>query len=445
MTQEHNLKAQTIGWARVAGLGVAIVVAGQFVGWNFGLALGGWGGMFLAMLLVALLYFGLAQSLAELSSALPSAGGFYIYGRLAFGPFLGFLAGLSVLIALTVGAGIATEFITAYSRSVVGIDGWPLKLALFVVIIGIHIRGVGEALSLTFVIGAVAVAILLVFMIAMVPHFQPTNLINLADGTKGALLPFGAGGVFACIPFAVWLFLGLEQAALASEEAADPARTMPKGLLVAIVTLFLTAIGVLLLAAGGGGAEQIKAAGDPLYAAIVSPLAYGRDIWIAKLIGIGALAGLVATFFSLIYSASRQLFALARDCYLPSFLARTGKRGTPYMALIAIGVFGYPISFLQPDQMLVLVVLLLNFSYLAVLASFIRLRIISPELPRPYRALGGVPLAAVSFGLSILVAWSCFQLHNQILLASLAVYGLFILYFVFVVRKHPAYLTVRKS
>lgn len=435
---EHHLKAQTLGWPKIAGLGVAIVVAGQFVGWNYGLALGGWGGMFIATLLMAVLYVGLTQCLAELSSAIPSAGGIYTYGRMAFGPLAGFLAGLSVLIALTAGAGIALEFVVAYSQAVVGAGGWPLKLSLLAVITGIHIRGVGEAMGLTFAIGAVAVVVLLAFMAAMAPQVELQNLFNLSTGTPGAFLPHGIGGIIACVPFAVWLFLGVEQAALASEEAIDPARTMPRGLLAAIGTLVFTGLGVLFTAAGAGGSEQIKAAADPLYVAMASPLAYGQAIWAAKLIGIGALMGLLATFFCLIYSASRQLFALARDHHLPPFFAITGKRGTPYVALLTIAIVGYPVSFAQPDQILVLVVLLLNVTYVVALTSFIRLRVTAPAMPRPYRAIGGSLLAAVSIVLSCLVLWSCFQIDGHILAIAGVVYMLFLLYFLFGSRRRAA-------
>lgn len=427
--QDHSLKKQPIGWIKVAGLGVAIVVAGQFVGWNYGLQAGGTGGMLVAALLMLLLYFGLAQSLAELSSALPSAGGFYTYARLAFGSFSGFLTGLSVLIALIFASGIAPEFIVAYSQSVLGIGGWPVKLGLVALVVGIHMRGVGEALGVTLAVGATALSILVLFMLVMAPHFEPSKLVNLSEGAPGSLFPFGAAGIFACIPFAVWLFLGLEHAALSSEEVAEPDKVMPRGLIAAVATLGCTAGGVVLLAAGAGGAEQIKQAGDPLYVAITSPLAYGKDIWLAKLVGIGALLALFAAFFSIVYSASRQLYALSRGGYVPRFFSLPNGRGAPYVALVSVGAVGFPISFLEPDQVLVLVVLLLNISYLILLASFVRLRLAQPELARPYRSWGGIPLAALSAGLSLLVIWSCFQVQGIMLVFTFCFYAVFLLYF----------------
>lgn len=361
----------------------------------------------------------------------PAPVGFILNGRLAFGAFTGFITGLTVLIALIFASGIATEFIIAYSHSVLGIGGWPVKLGLVLLVVVVHMRGVGEALGITLAVGGLALAVLILFMLVMTPHFEITKLVNLTEGAQGSLFPFGVSGIFACIPFAVWLFLGLEHAALASEEAAEPEKVMPRGLVAAVVTLGVTAGGIVLLAAGGGGAEQIKQARDPLYVAITSPLAYGQDIWLASFIGIGALLALFAAFFSIVYSASRQLYALSRDGYVPRIFSLTNGSGAPYSALIAVGAIGYPISFLEPDQVLILVVLLLNISYLIVLASFVRLRLTKPDLPRPYHSLGGIPLAVTSAALSLLVIWSCFQVQTMMLTLTFFTYAVFLLYFAF--------------
>jgi hypothetical protein len=71
-----------LGWPKIAGLGIALVVAGQFSGWNFGLMAGGWLNMLIATLLMALLCGGLALCVAELSTALPSAGGVFVYAQI---------------------------------------------------------------------------------------------------------------------------------------------------------------------------------------------------------------------------------------------------------------------------------------------------------------------------------------------------------------------------
>lgn len=423
------LKKSALGWPKVAGLGIALVVAGQFSGWNYGLMAGGWLNMLIATLLMALLCGGLALCVAELSTALPSAGGVFVYAQSAFGPFVGYLVGVACALALTIGTGAAATFICAYTESVFGIGGWTVKIALFAVIIGIHLRGVGEAMGLTFIAGAIAVAALLTFGVAMAPHVQLSNLLALPASVGPAV---SLGGVFACVPFAIWLFITVEQTGSAAEEAHHPGRTMPRGILAAIGTLLVTALVVLVCAPGAGGVELVGSAGDPLYAAMSSSNAYGDGSWLAKVIGGGAVFGLIATFFSLIYAASRQLFAMARDGLFPRWLGKTGKRGTPYPALLLIGAIGLPMSTIDPATVMLAVVLLLNVCYLFIFAAYLRIRRSQPDLPRPFRLAGGRLIASLGLALTLVVIAACFQLDVNMLIALGVTFALCI--FNFLVR-----------
>nr|WP_239482285.1 amino acid permease [Pseudomonas insulae] len=407
------MKKSTLGWAQVAGLGVALVVAGQFSGWNYGLAAGGWLNMLVATLLMALLCGGLALCVAELSTAMPSAGGVFSYAQTAFGPFVGYLVGVACALALTIGTGAAATFICAYSESIFGLGGWPVKLALFAVIIGIHMRGVGEAMGLTLIAGLVAVVALLVFGAAMAPHVQLANLLVMPADAGAAL---SLGGVFACVPFAIWLFITVEQSGSAAEEASDPGRTMPRGILAAVATLVVTALVVLVCAPGAGGVALVGAAGDPLYAAMSSNNVYGESSWLAKVIGCGAIFGLIATFFSLVYAASRQLFAMARDGLFPQWLAKTGERGTPYPALLLIGAIGLPLSVVDPATVMLAVVLLLNVGYLFIFAAYLHIRRSQPDLARPFRLPGGQLIAGFGLLLTLAVIAACFQLDMLMLI-----------------------------
>ena len=76
------------------GLGVGAVISGEFYGWNFGLGTGGFGGLLIAAVLMAIMYYGLVYSIAEMSPALPHTGGAYSFARSAMGPWGGFLTGL---------------------------------------------------------------------------------------------------------------------------------------------------------------------------------------------------------------------------------------------------------------------------------------------------------------------------------------------------------------
>ncbi len=84
--QKRQLKSGTAGWVLLAGLGVGYVISGDYSGWNFGLAEGGFGGLLIAAVIIAGMYLALVLGMAEMSSALPAAGGGYTFARRALGP-----------------------------------------------------------------------------------------------------------------------------------------------------------------------------------------------------------------------------------------------------------------------------------------------------------------------------------------------------------------------
>ena len=83
---ERQLRSGAAGWVLLAGLGVAYVISGDFAGWNFGLAEGGWGGLLIATVLMAIMYTAMVFGLAELASAIPVAGAGYGFARRAMCP-----------------------------------------------------------------------------------------------------------------------------------------------------------------------------------------------------------------------------------------------------------------------------------------------------------------------------------------------------------------------
>ena len=409
-----DLRRKTIGWKKIAGLGVGLVVAGQFAGWNYGLSRAGWPDMIAATFLMATLCFALSLCVAELATAIPNAGGLYTYCEEAFSPAAGYGVGVAIFVALAVSTGAAAEFISAYSLFVTGFGGPIFKLILFAVIIAIHMKGVGEALMVLLVAGLIAVLSLLTFGIVMLPYFE---LRNVLPAGPWRLDP---AGIFACIPFAIMMFIAVEQTATSAEEASDVERDIPLGMFSAIGILLVTALCVLILAPGAGGASKIGTAADPLLEAMRAP-AGGKALWLAPVVGAGALLGLVATLFSLVFSASRQLFALARDGFLPALLSHQSKSGTPLIALGAIGLIGFPLSFISPDKIIVTMVMLLSASYCVVLAGFIRLRRSRPELRRPFKAPGGTFTASVALILSVLVFAACLSANPDAILPMGAV------------------------
>ncbi|MDW1898157.1 ethanolamine permease [Vibrio sp. Vb1337] len=398
---KRQLKRGTAGWILLAGLGVSYVISGDFAGWNFGIAQAGWGGFLIAAIAMAVMYFTLVLSLAEMSAAIPAAGGGYSFARQAMGPTGGFFTGLSVLIEYALAPAAIVIFIGSAVNELVGIDG-PVVYALFyAVFIAIHMAGVGEALKVMMVISGLAVLAILITAAVLIGHFDVNNLFDIAPATAQAteILPFGWYGVWAALPFAMWLFLAVEGVPLAAEEAKNPAKDVPKGIIGAMLFLLLTATIVVVLLAGAVGSKAIGDSAVPL----VDALKLTGNSTVAMAVNLLGLAGLIASFFSIIYGYSRLVFALSRAGYLPQTLSLTSDKKVPSRALLVPGVFGFLVSLTgEGDLILAMAVVGATVSYALMSLSHILLRIKQPELTRPYKTPGGIITSSISLVLSLI-------------------------------------------
>ena len=103
-------------------LGVGAVISGHFSGWNFGFGTGGWGGMLVAGIIIAIMYVGLVFSIAEMSPALPHTGAAYSFARTAMGPWGGFVTGLFENVEYILTPAVIVTFISAYFSAIVWLD-----------------------------------------------------------------------------------------------------------------------------------------------------------------------------------------------------------------------------------------------------------------------------------------------------------------------------------
>ncbi|GAS89691.1 ethanolamine permease [Mycolicibacterium brisbanense] len=428
--QKRQLKSGSAGWLLLAGLGVSYVVSGDYSGWNFGLGQGGFGGLVIAAVIIAGMYLALVLGMAELSSALPAAGGGYTFARRALGPWGGFATGTAILIEYSIAPAAIATFIGAYVQSLglFGItNGWWVYLAAYALFIGIHLSGVGEALKVMFVITAIALVGLLIFSVAAVGHFDVANLTNIAVDNSAAgssnFLPHGYLGIWAAIPFAIWFFLAVEGVPLAAEETANPERNVPRGIIAAIGVLLVSCAVVLVLTTGAGGAEQMSDSGNPLVEAL-------GDTTAARLVNYIGLAGLIASFFSIIYAYSRQLFALSRAGYLPTRLSVTNSRKAPTLALIVPGVIGFLLSLTgKGDLLLNMAVFGAALSYVLMMVSHIVLRVREPNMPRPYRTPGGAITTSFALVIAVLAVIATFLVNPVAAGLCLGVFAAFMVYF----------------
>ena len=429
---QRQLKKGAVGWLLLVGLGVAYVISGDFAGWNFGLAQGGWGGMFIATVIVAIMYLCMCLAMSEMSTMLPTAGGGYSFARTAFGPLGGYLTGTAILIEYAIAPAAIACFIGAYCESLFGIGGWVIYLVCYLLFMGMHLKGAGEALKIIFMITAVAAVALLVFIFAMAPYFNSENLFNIAVNTEAvgssSLLPLGYLGIWAAVPYAIWFFLAVEGVPLAAEEAKEPHKSLPRGLIGSMVILAIFALSILVLGTGAAGADTLKNSGAPLVDALKA--VYGENTWLAGFVNFVGLAGLIASFFSIIYAYSRQVFALSRAGYLPKKLSLTNNNHAPHWAIIIPGMIGFMLSLTGEGDLLILMAVFgATISYVLMMMAYIKLKISKPDMPRPYKAPGGIITASIALVLAAIAVVAGFVVDPKVWLMAAAIYAAFILYF----------------
>ncbi|CAN5726037.1 amino acid permease [soil metagenome] len=402
---------------RVAGvlslwaLGVGAVISGDFFGWNFGLDTGGFGGLLVATIVITVMYLGLCYSIAEMSPALPHTGGAYSFGRSAMGPWGGFVTGLGenmeyILTPAVIVVGIA-GYMDAIMSDLLGFS-MPLPmwwLIFYAIFVGLNVIGAEASFKFTVAITFVALGILIVFWIGAIPKFSLDTALNIPPDEGGSRwFPKGMGGIIAALPFAIWFYLAIEELPLAAEESHDPKRDMPKGILLGLLTLAIAAFLTLFLNSGiAPGSREVGTSLEPLFLGFQT--IFGGVG--ASLLALIAVAGLVASFHTIIYAFGRNIFSLSRAGYFPGWLSTThGQRKTPHVALIVGAVIGYGAAWIIHSSgssqvgaaLLTMAVFGAVISYFMQMVSFVLLRKNLPDIERPYRSpLGnaGAIVAAV--------------------------------------------------
>jgi ethanolamine permease len=453
----RGLKKYAGVWSLWA-LGVGAVISGHYSGWNLGLASGGWGGMFIATIIISLMYLGLTFSIAEMSPALPHTGAAYSFARTAMGPWGGFITGLCENVEYILTPAVIVYFIGSYltgifeTSEVMQPFWW---IAGYIIFVGLNVVGVELSFKVTLVVTLAALAVLVTFWGMALPEIDFSRwALNIgADGRllssgHGAFLPLGIGGALAALPFAVWLFLAIEQLPLAAEESVDPKRDMPRGIIFGMFTLIVSAFLILFLnpSLPGVGSHALGQSGEPLLDGFKALFGSGT----AKVLALIAIVGLISSFHTIIFAQGRQIYSLSRAGYFPTILSVThGTRKTPHVAMIFGAVTGLSImlvifTWLGADTgSAVIGGTLLNMavfgamcSYVAQGVSFIILRRHHSHIERPYRSPFGNPGAWVTVIIALVTIY--YQLSDPTYRAGVtgvaAWFGVAILYFAFIGR-----------
>lgn len=412
--EKRGLKRYAGAWSLWA-LGVGAVISGDFSGWNLGVGQAGFGGFLVAVAIITLMYLGLCFSIAEMSPALPHTGGAYSFGRSAMGPWGGFVTGLAENLEYVITTAVVCYFAAAYLQNIFATPdaAQPLWwLGLYVAFVGLNVFGVEESLKFVVFITLLALGILAVFYVTALPLFEWDKLWNVPpEPGHSTFLPRGWLGVGAALPFAIWLYLAIEQLPLAAEESHDPERDMPKGLIWGLATLIVTGVLVTFLNMGiGGGAAFF---GSDTEEPLLEGLKLTIGVTNAKVLGLVAVAGLIASFHAIIYAYGRNIYSLSRAGYFPHWMSVThGRRKTPWVALVVGAAVGYGILLLlyaiDPSGSGAFGGVILNMAvfgaviaYAMQMVAFLILRRRFPHIDRPYRSPLGTPGAWVALIISL--------------------------------------------
>lgn len=339
--KEHALK-KPLRVLDIWALGVGVVITGEYFGWNLGLKDNGPIAMLVASLIVCLLYLTWVLALAELSVAMPFAGGPLAYGRRAVDPSLGFVMGWSMFLECqfaTVATALATGGYIAFLLNPADPDSSVAVVAALVTVVVffvLHALGVKEQSLAMVVMTYGAILGLVIFWIAAAGHFSWDRIATRP------ILPEAKGwkAVLDAVPYALWWLVIIETVALAAEEAHEPHRTIPRGLVWAQLTLIGLVVLTWLFACGAMDYQQLAVTDKgedvsyPLAKAILDPSRQPSPVLFCGFGGI-ALFGMIASYHGMVYGTSRQAFALGRAGYLPEWLGRVHTvRRTPILALL---------------------------------------------------------------------------------------------------------------
>jgi APA family basic amino acid/polyamine antiporter len=354
-----------------------------------------------------------ALTYAELASALPGAGGEYVYLKEAYGPFFGFLYGWTqtwVAKAASI-ATLATAFFTylanfwpaleatAFALPIpLGTGGSPLEIrygqflamGVILALAGLNCLGVrvGGGLQIAVTIVKVGLIGLLIAAGLLAGGGDPANFRSAVPATGGAT------GFFAALVAALWAYDGWNNVGMVASEVKEPRRNLPRALIGGTLAI----IGIYLLANLAYfyvlSAEEV-ATSDRVAAAMMRAVAGPRG---AAAVSLAAMISIFAALNGSILSGARVPYAMARDgLYFPIYARVSPTHHSPSWSIVLLSLWSSVLVFSgRYDQLYTMVIFPSWILYAMAAASVIVLRFKRPDLPRPYRTLG-YPLVPIAF------------------------------------------------
>jgi len=317
-------------------------------------------------------------SQAELTSAMPKAGGTYFYVTRTMGPAIGSVYGFITWLSLSLKSAYELVFIAAALSLLFKISGEPLIAVglcfCFLLVNVVGVRNAGRAQL--FMVSLIFVA-LGVFVGWGLPNIEIHNFDNFS--------PKGLSAVISASGFVFISFGGLLKVASMAEEVRDPGKSVPRGMIYSLLVIMGTYLIVVFVTIGLLGADNLTGIKGPIADAANSVMG-GVGKYIFAAVGIMAVASAANTG---IMSASRYPLALARDEVFPSILGRVSSRfKTPYPSIAVTGGLVIAAIFVPTDLLIkaasgVLIVTYLFTCLVVVILREGRIQNYQPEFKSP--------------------------------------------------------------